>query len=189
MSKIIINFTKAIAIVFKKRYYLILGVLSFIVFFALYAFVLPATYTGGHVGFVSLKFLNFKLGVFAFLFSLALAMIVPFAIYAFRRKDCQKISVTAPKQNLRSATGQAGSFFGSVLPPILCCSPLLPSLAALLGGVFPFAFRVSGFVQGFIATHETQIYIVIVAILAFSVYQNAKQVIRAEHQICDNWVF
>lgn len=176
MNKII----KASEIVFNKRPYFILGGLSFAIFFTLYAFVLPATYTGGRVGLVSLQFLNFKLGVFAFLFSLALALIIPFAAYAFRKKT----SAGSREQVIQRAAGQAGSFFGSVLPPLLCCSPLLPSIAALVGSAFPFAFGVSGFVQGFIAAHETQIYIVIAAVLAYSVHQNAKQVIRAEQQIC-----
>jgi len=167
------NITKAISIVFRLRPYIVLGFLSFSVFFILYAFVLPATYTGGRIGFVSLRFLNFKLGVFAFLFSVAIAFIIPFSIYAFRKKASQKTSATA------------GSFAGSILPPLLCCSPFLPSLAALIGGVFPFAFGALGFLQGFIATYETQIYIVVVVILAYSTWQNAKQVISAECNVCE----
>lgn len=165
--------TNASSVVFKNRSYLLLGVLSFATFFALYAFVLPATYTGGRVGFVSFQFLNIKLGLFAFLFSFALAIIIPFALYAFRKRANQEISATA------------GSFVGSVLPPLLCCSPFLPSVAALVGGISPFAFRLSGFLQGFIATYETQIYAVIVAILAYSVWQNARQVVMVERDICD----
>lgn len=172
MSKIISDVTKANAIVFKQRYYLILGILSFVVFFALYAFVLPATYTGGRIGFVSLQFLNLKLGAFTFLFSAALAFIIPFAVYAFRKRGNQKSSAIA------------GGFVGSILPPLLCCSPFLPSLAAFAGGIFPFAFGVSGFLQGFIATYETQIYLVIVLILAYSVFLNAKQVISANCNVC-----
>lgn len=171
------NPTKTIAeaggIVFKARSYLLLGILGFVVFFALYSFVLPATYTGGRIGFVSLQFLNIKLGIFAFLFSFLLALIIPFAVYAFRKRTSQKTSATA------------GSFVGSVLPPLLCCSPFLPSIAALVGGVFPFAFGVSGFLQGLIATYETQIYLIIVLILAYSVFLNAKQVVSAARQVCD----
>lgn len=172
MSKIINNIREAISIVFTLRSYLILGILSFVIFFALYAFFLPATYTGGRVGFVSLRFLNLKLGLFAFLFSLELAMIISFSTYAFRKKSNKKASVAA------------GGFFGSILPPLLCCSPFLPSIAAFLGGIFPFAFGVSGFLQGFIATHETYIYLVIVLILAYSVFLNAKQVISADCNVC-----
>lgn len=173
MSRVIKSITKAGFIVFKVRSYLILGILSFVLFFAIYAFVLPATYTGGRVGLVSLQFLNLKLGIFAFLFSAELGIIIPSALYAFRKRTSQKPSAAA------------GSLIGSILPPLLCCSPLLPSFAALAGGLFPFAFRISGFLQGFIATYETQIYLLLSAILAYSLYLNSKQVVYAEKQICN----
>lgn len=173
MSNTIKTLTEAGLVVFKTRSYLLLGILTFVIFFVLYSFVLPATYTGGRVGFVSLRFLNIELGVFALLFSFLLALIVSFAVYAFRKRVSQNTSATA------------GSIFGSVLPPLLCCSPFLPSVAALASGLSPFAFRVSGLLQGIIATYETQIYAIIVVVLMYSVWQNAKQVVAAERQVCD----
>lgn len=173
MSKPIKTITEAVLIVFKSRSYLLLGVLSFIVLSGLYFFILPATYTGGRVGWVSLRFLNFKLAVFALLFSFTLSLVMPFTFYAFRKRKSKKSSVAA------------GSIIGSILPPLLCCSPFLPSIAVLLGGFAPFAFRISGFLQGIIATFETQIFIGITVILMYSVYLNARQVILADHQLCD----
>lgn len=184
MNNPIKTITDAGFIVFKPRSYLLLGVLSFAVFFVLYSFVLPATYTGGRVGFVSLQFLNIKLGTFALLFSFLLALIVPFAVYAFRKRAPLETKPLTGRASQETST-TAGSIFGSVLPPLLCCSPFLPSVAALIGGTSPFAFRVSGLLQGFIATYETQIYAVIVAILTYSVWQNARQVVAAERQLCD----
>lgn len=160
-------------LVFASRAYIGLGIIVFVIFFALYAFVLPSTYTGGRVGFVSLQYLSVRLGIFAFLFSFLLSFIVPFAVYAYRKKREAANSVSA-----------AGSFFGSILPPLLCCSPFLPTLAAFAGGVFPFAFGVSGVIQGVMATYETQIFIAIVAILVYSTYQNAKQVEYAAQGVC-----
>lgn len=165
--------TEAVWIVFQSRAYLLSGILSFVVLTGLYFFILPATYTGGRIGWVSLRFLNLKLAVFAIWFSATLSLVIPFSFYTFRKRKNKKSSVAA------------GSFIGSILPPLLCCSPLLPSIAALLGGVMPFTFRVSGFLQGMIATYETQIFIGISAILIYSVYLNAKQVILAERQLCD----
>lgn len=174
MSKSIPHIIQASRLVFSSRGYFVLGIVSFAVFFTLYAFVLPATYTGGRVGFVSLQFLSLRLGLFAFLFSILLAFILPFAIYAFRKRRGSHGSSTT-----------AGSFLGSILPPLLCCSPFLPSLAAFASGIFPFAFGVSGFAQGFIATYETQIFIAIVIILAYSLHQNSKQVVRAAQGVCE----
>lgn len=163
----------ATSLVFSSRLYIVLGTGSFVVFLVLYAFVLPATYTGGRVGLVSLRLLNFKLSLFAFLFAAALALIVPFTVYGWRRRV-----------NKNTATA-AGSFVGSILPPLLCCSPLLPTAAALAGGIFPFAFGLAGFLQGLIATYETYIYLAIFFILALSVFLNAKQVVAALKQRCD----
>lgn len=173
MNKPIKTITEAVVIVFKSRSYLLLGVLSFIVLSGFYFFILPATYTGGRIGWVSLRFLNFKLAIFAILFSFTLSLAIPFSFYSFRKRKNKKSSVTA------------GSFIGSILPPLLCCSPFLPSIAALLGGFTPFAFYISGFLQGIIATYETQIFIGITVILIYSVYLNAKQVILAENQLCN----
>lgn len=163
---------EALFIVFRPRSYLLAGIFIFIVLSVLYFFFLPATYTGGRIGLVSLHFLNFKLAIFALLFSLSLSISILFSFYVFNKRIHTKSSVAT------------GSFIGSILPPLLCCSPILPSVAALFGGIAPFVFRVSGFLQGFIATHETQIFIGIAIILIYSVYINARQVILAKQQLC-----
>jgi len=152
---------EASTLVFANNRYIMWAVVTFVLSFTLYSFVLPSTYTGGRVGLVSLRFITPELLLFAFLFSLLLSFIVPFAVYAFKKKQ----------QNQKTSSA-VGSFFSSVLPPLLCCSPLLPTLAATVGGFIPFAFGVSGFVQGFTATYETQIFILIVIILIYSLYQH-----------------
>lgn len=164
---------EAILIVFKSRVYILTGVFSFLIFSLLYFFVLPATYTGGRIGWVSLRFLDLKLVTFSLLFSFALSLIVTFTLYTFLRHKGKKSSLAA------------GSFIGSILPSLFCCSPILPSFAALLGGIAPVAFRISGFLQGIIAVYETQIFIAVVVILAHSVYLNAKQVILTNSQLCN----
>ncbi len=165
---------EAIRIVFTLSKYRAFAVLVFAVFFTLYAFILPATYTGGRIGMVSLQFITPTLALFAFLFSFLLAFILPFAVYAFQKKRSSGNS------------SAVGSVFGSIIPPLLCCSPLLPTAAALLAGFFPFIFGVSGFIQGFIATYETQIFIIAALILLYSLWQNARQVVFAERGTCSS---
>jgi len=160
--------------VFKFSSYRAFAVLTFVLFFTLYAFILPATYTGGRIGMVSLQFITPTLASFAFLFALLLAFILPFAVYAFRKK----------RKGGNSST--VGSLFGSIIPPLLCCSPLLPTVAALFAGFFPFIFGVSGFVQGFIATYETPIFSVAALILLYSLWQNARQVVFAQNGTCNS---
>lgn len=166
-------FTEASRIVFKSSRYRAFAILTFVLFFTLYVFILPATYTGGRIGLVSLQFITPMLALFAFLFSLPLAFVMSFSVYAFKEKRSSGNPATI------------GSLFGSVIPPLLCCSPLLPTAAALLAGSFPFVFGVSGFIQGFIATYEIPIFIVVVIILIYSVWQNARQVVFAKRGTCN----
>jgi len=122
-------FREASKIVFISTTYRILAILTFLIFFILYIFILPATYTGGRIGMISLKFITPTLASFAFLFAFFLAFIFPFSVYAFKNKISTKNSSTT------------GSILGSIIPPLLCCSPLLPTTLALIAGFFPFCIQ------------------------------------------------
>lgn len=159
----------AARIVFSSKKYVVLGISSFIAFFLLYIFALPATYTGGRIGLISLRLLNVKLAAFSFIMALLIALIIPLTVYSFKQGA-----------KTRKATATSG-FVGSVLPPLLCCSPLLPSLAGVLGAVSPAVFGFSGAVQGFIATNETYILLGATLLLLFAVVQTAKS---TKHCIC-----
>lgn len=151
-------------LVFTQRQYLGLGTATFLVAAVVYAFTLPATYTGGRVGLVSLRYLTPLLASFAVVMAGLLAVIVSFTAYSLR------LGASA------STTTTTSGIAGSVLPPILCCSPLLPTLAAALVGVFPGALGVSGWLQGMIATYEIEILTGATLLLAYAVLQNAKSV-------------
>ncbi len=110
----------------------VLVVVSFLVFLTLYSFVLPAAYTGGRVGIVSLKLLNLKLFLFAFSYAVVLSLFVAVQAYSFSRV-----------KRIGEGKGIFG-FFSSLLPPLLCCSPLIPSLFALAGAFLPFLLPFSG---------------------------------------------
>lgn len=152
----------AIRSVFSSKKYIALGVGSFAIFLLLYLFTLPATYTGGRIGLISLRLLNVKLAVFSFVMAFLIALIIPFTVYSFKRGT-----------KVRKAT-TAGGFIGSILPPLLCCSPLIPSVVAMFGAVSPAVFGISGSIQGFIATNETTILLGATLLLLFAVVQTAK---------------
>lgn len=154
----------ASGLVFARRKYAGFAVATFLLAAVFYAFTLPATYTGGQVGMVSLRYLTPALAGFAVVMAGLVAVIVSFTAYSLRLGASPSTTVTT--------TG----FFGSVLPPILCCSPLLPTVAAIFVGVFPGVFGVSGAVQGFIATYEHEILSVATLLLVYAVLQNAKGV-------------
>jgi hypothetical protein len=158
------SFQTASAIVFSHRKYLALGVVTFLLAGIFYLFTLPATYTGGQIGMVSLQYLTPLLAAFAVVMAGLLAIIVSFTAYSLR------IGSTAA-----SATTTTG-VLGGVLPPLLCCSPLLPTIAAAVVGIFPGAFGASGAIQGFIATYEIEILSVSTLVLAYAALQNAKGV-------------
>ena len=160
----IATFRTAGKLVFSQRQYLGLGAGTFLVAAVFYAFTLPATYTGGRVGMVSLQYLTPLLAGFAVIMAGLLSVIVSFTAYSLR------LGTSA------STTTTTSGIAGSVLPPILCCSPLLPTLAAALVGVSSAAFGVSGLVQGFVATYEIEILSVATFLLVYAVLQNAKGV-------------
>lgn len=153
-------------VVFTHRQYLALTAGTFLLTAVFYAFTLPATYTGGRVGMVSLHYLTPLLAGFAVIMAGLLSLIVSFTVYTLRLGTSASSTTTT--------TGIAGS----VLPPMLCCSPLLPTLAAALVGVFPGVFGVSGWIQGFIATYEIEILSGATILLGHAVLENAKAVTR-----------
>ena len=154
----------ASSIVFSQRRYRTIGAVTFVVFATLYLFTLPATYTGGRVGMVSLRLLTPMLATFSVIMAGLVAVIASFTAYTMQLGG-----------SASSATTTTG-FVGSILPPLLCCSPLLPMLAAAVVGVFPAAFGVSGFIQGFMATYEVEILTGATLVLLYAATQNAKGV-------------
>ena len=158
------TWSRASSIVFSQRKYQAIGAVTFVVFATLYLFTLPATYTGGRVGLVSLRLLTPMLATFSVIMAGLVAVIVSFTAYMIRLGG-----------SASSATTTTG-FVGSVLPPLLCCSPLLPILAASVVGVFPAAFGVSGFIQGVMATYEVEILTMATLVLVYAATQNAKGV-------------
>lgn len=156
----------ASGIVFARRKYRGLAVTTFLLAAVFYAFTLPATYTGGQIGMVSLRYLTPLLAAFAVVMAASLALVVSFTAYSVR------IGTSA------TTTTTTTGILGSVLPPILCCSPLLPTIAAAFVGIFPGAFGVSGSIQGFIATYEVELLTAATVVLVYAVVQNAKGVTR-----------
>lgn len=156
----------ATRVVFSQRKYQFIGLTTFLAFLTLYLFTLPATYTGGRVGMVSIRLLTPTLAAFSFIMAGLVAVILPFTAY------------TIQIDGSSSTTATTSGLLGSVLPPLLCCSPLLPIIAASVAGIFPAAFGVSGFIQGFVATYEIEILTTATLILLYAAMRNAQSVTR-----------
>ena len=142
----------------------------FLIFGALYAMILPASYTGGVIGLVSLRFLTPGTFLLALLMALLLALTLALGMYGFRNGSGAK---------------PAGSALGAILaalPPLLCCSPILPLAIAAVAAVLPAAGALGVPIQGFIATHESEIYAVAIALMAWGLYGNARRVLSCSYR-------
>lgn len=137
----------------------------FAIFALLYAMILPATYTGGVIGLVSLRFLTPWTLLLALVMALLLALIVVLAVHGFRSGSGAK-----------SAGGVLGAALG-ILPSLLCCSPVLPLSIAAVAAFLPAAGSLGAPIQGFIATHEFWIYGVAIVLMAWGLYGNARRIL------------
>lgn len=156
------DFSRSVRTVLMERKYqgVFLGV--FVLFFTIYIFTLPATYTGGIVGMVSLRYLTLELAFFSVVMAAETALIASFIAYS---------SILSHGTELETSSGIAGS----ILPPLLCCSPLLPALGAVVASLTPLAIN-TGYLQGLIAVYETEILLAATLILSYSMIENSKSV-------------
>ncbi len=142
----------------------------FLLFAIIYAMILPATYTGGAIGLVSLRFLTLGMFALALLMALLLALTLALGVYGFHNGSGAK---------------PAGSALGAVLaalPPLLCCSPILPLAISAVAAILPAAGYIGMPIQGFIATHEPEIYSVAIALMAWGLYGNARRALSCSYR-------
>jgi len=161
---IIIN---ALKTVLKIKSYRWITIISFILFLLLYLMTLPASYTGGYSSFEALKYLNPTLIGFSVLMPTLVALMMPLIIYLIRQgKKFSKSSATS------------GLLIGA-LAPMLCCSPILPIAIGFIASALPMLGGSFGIqIQGFIATHQIELFTAASLLLFFALYQNAKKVIN-----------
>ena len=136
----------AVRLVFQAKPYRYLALALFVLTLTVYAFTLPAVYTGGVVGFVSLRYLTAELLFFSLALAALLSLALSLNIYAFR---------TSMRRRAGGLT--LGAALSSFLPASICCTPLVPSVLAILGASTPQIFGLTGQIQGFFASYELQI--------------------------------
>ncbi|MDE2254743.1 MAG: hypothetical protein KGL42_10865 [Betaproteobacteria bacterium] len=137
----------------------------YLVAFAFYLFLLPATSTGGAPGFVSLHFLTPSEFLLAMLMAALLALTVALGVHGLRQG--RRVNPT-------------GTLLGAILaiaPSLLCCTPALPLAIAAIASLLPAAGQVGLPVQGWIATHEGTIYAVAIALMVWSLLGSARRVL------------
>lgn len=138
---------------------------SFILFLLLYLITLPASYTGGYSSFEALNYLTPILVLFSVLMAALVALLMPLIVYLLRQGRTS------------SKSSAAGGLLIGFLAPILCCSPLLPIAMAFVASLLPMLGGTFGVrIQGFIATHQIELFIAASLLLLFALYQNARKV-------------
>ena len=151
--------------VFEFPAYRRLALAIFIPALTLYGFTLPATFTGGVIGLVSLRYLNLELALLSLALAAALSLALTLNVYGYRRAGDRRIcGVTA------------GAMVSSFLPASICCTPVVPTLLAFLGASTPQIFGFAGQVQGLFATYETPILMLALTLMAFAVHLAAKDI-------------
>ena len=161
---------RALGIVLASRRALAATCAVFLLFAVLYAMILPATYTSGVIGLVSLRFLTPGMFALALVMALLLALTLALGVYGFRNGSGAK------------PTGSALGAVLAALPPLLCCSPILPLAISAVAAILPAAGSFGIPIQGFIATHELEIYGVAVALMAWGLYGNARRVLSCSYR-------
>ena len=166
MQKPLVNSIEAVSLVLHAQPYRYLALGLFALALTLYVFTLPAAYTGGVIGLVSLRYLNAELLFFAIALAALLSLALTLSIYAFRASVRQ-----------RSSSLTLGALLSSVAPASLCCTPLVPTLLAILGASTPQIFGLTGRIQGFFATYEPLILAFSLILLLLSVGLAARSIL------------
>ena len=162
------NSFSAIRLVLQSQPYRYLALGFFALALTAYVFTLPAAYTGGVVGLISLRYLTAELLFFSLALASLLSLALTLNIFAFR---------TSIRQ--RSGGLSLGAALASLLPASLCCTPLVPSVLAILGASTPQIFGISGRLQGFFATYELQILGFALILLLLSLRLAARNILGA----------
>ncbi|MGH7121345.1 MAG: hypothetical protein ACREFP_20530 [Acetobacteraceae bacterium] len=161
---------RALQIALASRRATAATVAAFLLLAVFYLMLLPATFTGGVVGLVSLRLLTPGYFVLGLLMAGLLALTLALAVQGFHNG---------------ARVGSAKSVLGALLaliPAMLCCSPILPLAVVAIASVLPVAGALGVPLQGFIATHEDAIYGIAVALMACGLYSNARRLLSCSYR-------
>lgn len=133
----------------------------------LYSILLPFEYTQ-RFGLGNWAYLTAYLGAWSIVLGLGMGVVMTVQVYALRQ-------VAAA----RTGTMTGLAFVASVLPSMLCCTPIIPSLLAFVGLSAVSVYGTTGTLQHFFAVHQTQFLAASLILLGLTGYWGARQVSRA----------
>lgn len=154
--------------VLRRQPYPYLATGLFLPALALYLFTLPAIFTGGVIGFVSLRYLNAELVFFSVALALLLSLVLTLNTYGFRAS-----------LRRQSAGLSVGAVLASLVPSSVCCTSLVPSLLAVVGASTPQIFSVTGLIQGTVARYEVAFLGLALLLLLVSLHLAARNILSS----------
>ena len=163
---------KALKITFKMMRIKFILWVSFVVLFLLHLYILPAHILGMDIGLNSFLNLNIEILIFSFLLSLLESILISMLYFLMTNKIHCK------------TTSAAGGMFIGLISPLLCCSPILPTLLGFVAVIFPSAMLGVGIkVQYFVNVYQTQLFILALFLLLLAIFQNAKFIINHHSEV------
>lgn len=141
-----------------------LGTLRYLLLFAVtaaltalfYSILLPFQYTQAF-SFANWQYLNGELLAFSLAFGLLLGLTLTFQVYAMRQLVVR-----------RSSGLSVGALIASMLPSMLCCTPVIPTILAMVGLSTVGIYGTSGVIQSFFAHQETLFLLASLVLLVLS---------------------
>lgn len=139
------------------------SIIIFVLLLIAHLVLLPAHILGPEIGLRSFQHISIKIAVFACLFALFESVLINLWVYLLRHKArCKTIPA-------------AGGVVIGVVSPLLCCTPLLPSILSLVAIVFPSAVSGLGIkVQYAVNVYQTELLTLAVLLLLFAIAQNVR---------------
>ena len=125
--------------------------------------ILPAHVLGPNIGLRSFQYLSLKIVLFAFSFALLETILINLWVRLLREKS-----------HCRAAPATSGILIG-IVSPLLCCTPLLPTVLSFIAILFPSAVSGMGFkIQYTVNVYQTELLLLALGLLFFAVIQNAR---------------
>lgn len=135
----------------------------------LYSLLLPFDYTQ-RFSFANWQYLDARLIAWSIVLGIGMAAVVVLQIHTVRR-------VAAARTRVGAVGGLA--FVGSILPSLLCCTPVVPTVLAFVGFSTVSVYGTTGTLQHFFATHQTQFFVGSLALMALSTWWSVHRIAKA----------
>lgn len=131
-----------------------------------YSMLLTFAYTQ-RFSWANWHYLSTRLLVWSMVLALSMASVVVLQVYALR-----KVSAARPR------TGVLGglAFLGSVVPSLLCCTPIIPTTLAFVGFSSLSVYGTTGSLQHFFATYQTQFFVGSFLLIALSAWWSVHRI-------------